>query len=130
DLLRTTLQSTRITLPIILVMMIFSGPLIEILFTQKYIDAIPIFQTYLLVGLWRNTQYGALIIASGKTKWTFYYSVIGLIFNTIVSLLLFHFFGVIGIAWGGFLSATLLSLLQLKHENMLKEWNKNILMNK
>ena len=128
--LKNTLKSTRITVPIVLLMMIISKPFIEILFTQKYVDAVPIFQTYLLVGLWRNTQYGALIIASGKTKWTFYYSVIGLIFNIIVSLLLFYFFGVIGIAWGGFLSATLLSLLQLRHEGMLTEWRRSILMNK
>jgi O-antigen/teichoic acid export membrane protein len=128
--LQTTLKSTRITVPIILLMMIFSKPLIEFLFTQKYVDAVPVFQTYLLVGLWRNTQYGALIIASGKTKWTFYYSVAGLIFNIIVSLLLFYLFGVIGIAWGGFLSVTFLSLLQLRHEGMLTEWRKNILMNK
>lgn len=128
--MRTTLKSTRITVPIVLVMMMISKPLIEILFTQKYIDAVPVFQTYLLVGLWRNTQYGALIIASGKTKWTFYYSVAGLVFNVIVSILLFYLFGVIGVAWGGFLTVTFLSLLQLKHERMLNEWRKNILMNK
>lgn len=128
--LSTTLKSTRITLPIVLLMMIISGPLIEILFTQKYVDAVPIFQTYLLVGLWRNTQYGALIIASGKTKWTFYYSVAGLVFNIIVSIGLFYSFGVIGIAWGSFLSVSFISLLKLRHEKLFSEWRKNILMNK
>ena len=128
--LSTTLKATRITYPVILIMMIISQPLIEILFTQKYVEAVPIFQTYLLVGLWRNTQYGALIIASGKTKWTFYYSVAGLLFNVAASILLFYFYGVIGIAWGAFLSVTFLSLIQLRHEGLLKEWANKILLNK
>ncbi len=128
--LRTTLKSTRITIPIILLMMLISRPFIELLFTQKYAAAVPIFQTYLLVGLWRNTQYGALIIASGKTKWTFYYSVAGLAFNIAASVLLFYFYGVIGIAWGGFLSVTFLSLIQLRHEGLLKAWASKILLNK
>ena len=128
--LKSTLRSTYITVPIVLLMMIISKPLIAILFTQKYVEAVPIFQTYLLVGLWRNTQYGALIIASGKTKWTFYYSVAGLIFNIIVSVGLFYFFGIIGIAWGSFLSVSFLSLIQLKHEKLLKDWTNKIFLNK
>lgn len=128
--LKSTLRSTYITVPIVLLMMIISKPLIAILFTQKYVEAVPIFQTYLLVGLWRNTQYGALIIASGKTKWTFYYSVAGLIFNIIVSVGLFYFFGIIGIAWGSFLSVSFLSLIQLKHEKLLKDWTNKIFLKK
>jgi O-antigen/teichoic acid export membrane protein len=128
--INTTLKSTYITYPIILLMMIVSKPLVIVLFTDKYIKAVPVFQIYLLVGLWRNTQYGSLIIASGKTKWTLYYSILCLVFNIGLSLLLFYLFGVIGIAWGALLAASFIAILQLKHENLLSSWLNRIVLNK
>lgn len=128
--LNTTLKATHITYPIILIMMIASKPLFELLFTEKYIEAVPIFQTYLLAGLWRNTQYGSLIIASGKTKWTFYYSILCLAFNITLSLLLFYFFGILGVALGAFFASCFMALIQLRHEGLLESWLNKIIFNK
>jgi hypothetical protein len=53
-----------------------------------------------------------------------------LVFNIGLSLLLFYLFGVIGIAWGAFLAASFIAILQLKHENLLSSWLNRIVLNK
>lgn len=128
--IKTTLKSSQVTYPIILVLMIISKPFIILLFTSKYVDAVPIFQTYLLVSFWRNTQYGSLIIASGQTKWTTVYSTFSLILNIGLSVWFYYMFGVIGVAWGAFIAATIVAVLQLRHEKLLSVWLKQIICNK
>ncbi len=128
--LQATLKATHITYPIILILMLFSKAIILILFTDKYLDAVPIFQTYLLLGLWRNTQYGSLIIASGNTKWTMIYSTAALILNIILSVLFFRLFGILGVAWGAFLAAMIVAIFQLLHEGIFILWLKRIFLNK
>ncbi len=128
--INTTKKISYITYPIILVFMIFAGPLIKIVFTTKYEAAIPIFKTYLLVALWRNGYYGALISASGKTKWITFYSFISFVLNIGFSFLLYHFNGLIGIAYGALVAATVGAFMQLTHEGLLLAWFKNIILNK
>lgn len=128
--INTTKKISYITYPIILVLMIFAGPLIKIIFTDKYEAAIPIFKTYLLVALWRNNYYGALISASGKTKWITFYSFISFVLNIGLAYLLYQFNGLIGIAYGSLIAATIAATLQLIHEKLLGAWIKNILLDK
>lgn len=126
----TTKKISYMTYPIILVLMVFASPLIKFIFSNRYEAAIPIFKTYLLVALWRNNYYGALISASGKTRWITFYSFISFVLNIGLSLMLYHFNGLIGIAYGAFVAATITAFWQLQHENLLQQFIKKILFNK
>lgn len=126
----TTRKISLITYPIILVLMLFAAPLVKLVFTEKYEAAVPIFKAYLLVSLWRNSYYGALISASGRTKWITVYSVISLVLNVGLSIGLYFYNGLLGIAYGAFCAASVTALLQLWHEKMLGLWFKQVIANK
>jgi O-antigen/teichoic acid export membrane protein len=126
----TTKRISHITYPIILLLMIFASPLVKLVFTAKFAAAIPIFKTYLLVSLWRNNYYGALISASGKTRWITFYSFVSFVLNVGFSIALYYLWGLIGIAYGAFLAASVTALWQLQHEKILLSWLKNIIFDK
>lgn len=128
--INTTKKISYMSYPIILVLMIFASPLIKLVFTTRYEAAIPIFKTYLLVSLWRNNYYGSLISASGKTKWITFYSFINFVLNIGFSVLLYYFNGLIGIAYGALIAASVAAFWQLKHESLIVPWLKHILLDK
>ena len=66
--LQTTKKVSFIIYPMIFVLMFFSKNIIYFIYSAKYEDSVILFQTYLLIGLFRNNYYGALITASGQTK--------------------------------------------------------------
>ncbi|MVT08888.1 oligosaccharide flippase family protein [Chitinophaga sp. ysch24] len=128
--LKTTLRVTYITYPIILFLMIFAKPLIVLIFTDKYVDGVFIFKTFLLIGLWRNGYYGGLISASGKTKWITLYSAISLISNITFSFLMYKVMGIYGIAYGALMATVIVATLQLAHERLLGGWFRTIILNR
>ena len=117
--IRLTITVSRLTYPLILFFLLISEPAVIFLYGEPYQDSVRIFQTYLLVLLWRNNYYGALLSASGKTKWITIYSVIALVLNTILSLGFYALFGVLGVIYATFLTVSIVNILQMRHEKVL-----------
>ena len=127
--IHTTTNVSYITFPMILVLMFFAKDIIYLVYSPKYEKSVFLFQTYLLVGLFRNNSYGALIAASGKTKFITLYSLITLASNLILSLILYKIIGIEGIVFGSLFSIIIINFLQLNHEDLLKMYFKNFFLN-
>lgn len=77
---------------------LFGADVIILLFSEKYVESISVFRIYLLLIPLRITQYGAPLIAAGKTSLIWKTSVVGLLINAILNPILIYFFGVNGAA--------------------------------
>lgn len=128
--LKTTLNVSYIIYPLILFLMIFSKQIIFFVYSKNFIGSVFYFQTYLLVGLFRNNFYGALMAASGNSKQVGYYSLILLILNIIISYFLYNFIGVNGIVFGTLISTIIYTIIQLRHEKLVKRYILEFLFNK
>jgi O-antigen/teichoic acid export membrane protein len=127
--IHTTTNVSYITFPMILVLMFFAKDIIYLVYSPKYEKSVFLFQTYLLMGLFRNNSYGALIAASGKTKFITMYSAMMLTFNLILSFILYKILGIEGVIIGSLASTTIIAFLQLKHEGLLKMYFKKFVLN-
>lgn len=127
--IETTKKVSYITFPILLILMIFSKQIIFFIYTTDYSESIVIFQTYLLIGLFRNNYYGALIAASGQTKYITLYSGMMLLLNLILSIILYNIWGINGIVFASLFATIFIQFLQLNHENLLKKYFFDFLLN-
>ncbi len=120
--MKTTKQVSFITYPILIILMFFAKEIIYTIYSPKYEASVYLFQTYLLVAIFRNNYYGALITASGQTKYITLYALMTLFSNVLLSFVLYQLLGVSGIVWGSVLSTIMVAFIQLQHEGMLKEY--------
>lgn len=119
--IKSTISVSNLTYPLILFFLLISEPAVVFIYGESYSGSVRIFQTYLLVLLWRNNYYGALLSASGKTKWITIYSIVALVLNTILSILFYKLFGVQGVIYATFLTVSIVNVLQMNHENVFKD---------
>ena len=91
-----------------------SRELLVFLYSDKYVDGLPIFIVYLCVAGLRFTFYGALLSANGKSKEILKYSVFSLICNLILNLVMFYTIGILGPAIATFISISLSGFLQIR----------------
>ncbi|WP_107040046.1 lipopolysaccharide biosynthesis protein [Brumimicrobium mesophilum] len=124
----TTKKVSYFTYPLLLILMIFSKEIIFFIYNENYQESVLIFQTYLLIGLVRNNYYGALITASGQTKYITLYSVSMLSLNLILSLILYSYLGIFGIVLASLFSTLFIQFLQLNHEKMIRKYIVDFLM--
>jgi len=127
---KTTRNVSYFMFPMILVMMIFAKEIITIVYSKHYSESVFYFQTYLLLGLFRNNFYSALIAASGNAKKVIQYTIVLLILNVLISISLYKTIGLKGIVFGTLISTTIFSALQLQHEKILKRYIIEIIGNK
>lgn len=127
--IKSTKDVSMILFPLILLLMLFSKPLILLVFGEKYLPGIPVFRAYLLILLWRNNYYGALLSASGQTKWITVYSAVSMLINLLCSVVLYYSFGIIGVVYATFIAVSVANILQLRHEKMLLPFIRSCLLN-
>lgn len=127
--MRTTIQISYITYPLIIVLMFFAEDIIYLIYSPKYEESVFLFKTYLLIGLFRNNYYGALITAAGQTKYITLYALIMLATNAVLSAVFYYFFGSSGVVFGALVSTIVIQFLQLNHENLLHSYLVNFLLN-
>jgi len=120
--LKTTKTVSFITYPMIFILMFFAKEIIYFIYSPEYENSVILFQTYLLIGLFRNNYYGALITASGQTKYITLYSAMMLGLNLILSAGLYFFFGINGVVYGTLFSTVFIQFLQLNHERLVKDY--------
>lgn len=117
-----TNKVSKITYPILLILMFFAKTIFVLIYSTKLIAAVPIFKIFLLICLWRNNYYGSLISASGKTKWITFYSLLNLILMGAGCWICFKNFGFASLPWVIFSSTSFVAMAQLAHEKMLKDF--------
>lgn len=127
--MKTTIQVSYITYPLIILLMFFAQDIIYLIYSPKYEESVFIFKTYLLIGIFRNNYYGALITASGQTKYITMYALIMLVANAIISILLYYYLGISGVVFGVLIATFIIQLLQLNHEKLIKVYFKEFLLN-
>ena len=120
--MKTTIQVSYITYPLIILLMFFAKDIIFLIYSPKYEESVFLFKTYLLIGVFRNNYYGALITAAGKTKYITFYAIAMLVVNVVCSLVLYHFYGISGIVFGTLISTIIIAFFQLNHEKLLKKY--------
>lgn len=99
-------KALSFTIPIIIIVCLYAKKIILFLFTEKYIDAVPLFQLYLLSFIIGSFGCGIILRATGKTGLTlkaYLYSAIFVIPAT------YYFIRLYGV-WGG-MSSALMGLL-------------------
>jgi O-antigen/teichoic acid export membrane protein len=95
--------------PIFMIFFCFSSTIIEILFTEQYLEAVPIFRIYLTILLIQCFDTGLPLRVINKTKYYFSGNLYFLIVNFISIIVLYRIFGFIGPALAyvfGFLGFT------------------------
>ena len=127
--MKTTMQISYITYPLIIILMFFAKDIIYMIYSPKYEESVFIFKTYLLIGIFRNNYYGALITAAGQTKYITMYALIMLIANAIISIILYYFLGILGVVFGTLIATIIVAFLQLYHERLIKEYLSGFLLN-
>jgi O-antigen/teichoic acid export membrane protein len=115
-----TRKVSYITYPILFGCMLFANTIFSAIYGPSLVQGLIIFKTFLLIALWRNNYYGALISASGKSKWISFYSALNLGLVIIGIIIVNKFFSIKELPWVLFMSTTTLATLQLAHEKMLK----------
>lgn len=103
----------------VIIFLVFTPEVITILYSEKYIESVPIFRIYTLVLFLKFTYFGMILNASGKTKFIFYSSLISLFLNFILNLLFIKLFGFNGPAIATFISLLIVAYFQLYYTSKI-----------
>jgi O-antigen/teichoic acid export membrane protein len=115
------LKISYIIFPVSIFFMFFSEETIILLYTEKYAESASIFRIYLFKLLVKITFFGHILLALGKSKIIFTYTLITLIINITLNFLFIKVFGFTGPAIATVFSVFIISLLQLsKISELLK----------
>lgn len=100
----------------------YAEDVMALLYSEKYLPGLPVFRVYALVLLLRTTYFGIVLNAMGRTKETLYASVFSLGLNVVLNPLFFYLFGMVGPAWGTFVSMLVMAMWQMhrtsRHTNI------------
>lgn len=128
--LLTTKKVSFLTYPFILLAMFFADDIIFFVYSKDYTASVTLFKTYLLVLLFRNNNYGILLTAKGQTKLITKISLLVLFLNLIVSVGLYYFLGIRGVVFGTLFSTSVMWIIYLVKEDMLKRYLQIVTFNK
>lgn len=96
----TASKSALILFPVMIFLLINSREFIVLIFSKTYMQSATTFKIYLLLLPIRIVVFGSALIALGKGKVILFRSVVELLINCILSIILFRFYGVNGVAIG------------------------------
>lgn len=97
---RVSEKSSLLLMPIMVFFMVAARPLISFLYTDAYLDAVSVFQIYLLYLPIRVTVYTPFLIALGRSRFILYKTIFELLLNVGISILLVTLLGAKGAALG------------------------------
>lgn len=96
-LYRAFIEIAYVTTAILCFAVLAAGKqVMELLYTEKYLEGLPIFCVYILVDLVRFSNFTMVIAAAGKTKKLMLLSVGAVLANGVLNLILIRVFGIIG----------------------------------
>ncbi|RLJ33652.1 O-antigen/teichoic acid export membrane protein [Chryseobacterium sp. 7] len=108
--------------PLVFACILFSKQIILGLFGTRYASAVPVFEGYCLILIWRNATYGTLLSIKGKTNYIAISSLISLIINIVFIYFFYNVWGIVGIVRAVFISVVFLVIITLYLENNLKKY--------
>lgn len=91
-------KNALIILPMAMLFFIFAKPIIVLLYSARYIAAVPYFKIYLLILPLRIATFGIIFMAMGKTRHVLYNSIFTLSANLVLNLILVRIMGMMGAA--------------------------------
>jgi len=106
------------TIPAILIFSLYAKKIIIFIFTEKYVDAVPLFRIYLFSFLFSVLGVGLILRASGNTKKTFFAYLHSCFISIPSTYILIKYFG----TWGA-MSGAMLSLIAPKIFMIYQEIN-------
>ena len=92
---------------------VYAEDVMTILYSEKYLEGVPVFRVYVLFMLLRVTYFGIILNAKGSTKKILYCAITALIINVVLNPVLFWIFGMIGPALATLFSVLVVTILQL-----------------
>jgi O-antigen/teichoic acid export membrane protein len=96
---RSSLRITAtVVLPLTAGMLLFAADAVTLLYSEKYLESVPIFRIYLLVLPLRITVHGSLLVAAGRSQTVFSAAVIGVVLAAGLLCALVPVFGMPGAA--------------------------------
>ncbi len=98
---------------IVAIIITFSGEIITVLYSEKYLPGENVFKVYAFMLLLRVTYFGMILNAYGKTKRILYYTTISLCINAVLNPIMFFLLGMIGPPIATLISQVCVMLLQL-----------------
>lgn len=101
----TAEKSALLIFPAALFLAVCAGPFIETLWSEDYAESAEPFKIYLLNLPFRVVVFGSLLMALGKNMFILRRSIYGLVVGGALKVILVHFMGPLGAAWGGVLVA-------------------------
>jgi len=107
---RAMVKCALLIFPIMIFLFLMAPELIRALFSVKYVESVHPFRIYVLELPIRITQYGAIIMAAGRSKLILYRSIGGLVLNLFLSIVLITILGSIGAAMSTVILSYIFSL--------------------
>lgn len=115
NLYRAFLEITYISTTVLCCAVLAAAPqVVELLYSSKYLSALPIFCVYVLVDLLRFTNITLILSAAGKTKKLMLLSLLALATNAVLNVLFYWLFGVIGPALATLATSALLGIMMMR----------------
>lgn len=114
-----TRKVSYITYPTLFICMLFAKTIFSTIYGPSLLQGLIIFKTFLLIALWRNNYYGAILSAAGKSKWISFYSVLNIGMVAAGIFIVTKFYSINALPWVLFISTSTLALLQIAHERMI-----------
>lgn len=112
-------KTLSFSLPIILIVFLFSEQIIEFLFTDKYLDATPYFQLYILTFIVGMLGSGTILRAIGKTRYSMYAYLASAIICIPFTYILIINYGINGAIISAMINVMLPKMLQIAIEMRL-----------
>ncbi len=112
-------KTLSFSLPIILIVFLFSEQIIEFLFTNKYLDATPYFQSYILTFIVGMLGSGTILRAIGKTRYSMYAYLASAIICIPFTYILIINYGINGAIISAMINVMLPKMLQIAIEMRL-----------
>ena len=100
----------KLLAPATVFLFVMAGDVVQLLFSSKYADSVPIFRVYLLILLPKLAWYGPTLVTLGRNRAPFYGSLIAVASNILLSYLLIRWIGLPGPAVATVITAHLLML--------------------
>jgi O-antigen/teichoic acid export membrane protein len=111
---RSWLKTSVLFFPICAFLMVTAPQLIVILFTEKYADATPVFQIYLLLFLKSTTDYAGVLTAFKKQDYLFKITAVAVAANIGLSIFLYQVWGRLGVPFSTVVTFFILALLAVR----------------
>ncbi len=85
-----------VMLPIFVFLFVLAQDFIVFLYTSEYVESVILFKIYLCILPLRVTAYGPILLATGRPKFVFRATFIGLVLNLCLSIILLYLIGFVG----------------------------------